>query len=69
MNGFDVDKAIAELIAMRVKRGADTPVGHRISNLIGQCENLRTATGLQRENLLKNIEETMADIKRMTPDQ
>lgn len=66
---LDIDKARAELIAMRLKHDADTPIGHRISNLIGQCENLRTATGQQRENLLKNIEDSMADIKRMTPDQ
>jgi integrase len=58
-----------ELIAMRVKHGSDTPVGHRISNLIEQCENLRTATGDQREHLIKNIERTMAEIKALTPEK
>jgi hypothetical protein len=67
---FDVEKARAELIAMRVKHGADTPVGHRISNLVKQCENLRSATtGKQRENLLKTIEQSMDEIRKMTPDR
>ena len=54
--GFELENTRRELIAMRVKHGADTPVGHRISNLIEQLENLRTAEGTQRENLLKFID-------------
>lgn len=58
-----------ELIAMRNKHGAETPVGHRISNLIEQCDNLRFATGDQREHLIKSIELSMTELKAMTPDQ
>ncbi len=65
---FDLENTRRELIAMRVKHGADTPVGHRISNLIEQCENLRTAEGVQRENLIRNIEKSMTEIKALTPE-
>lgn len=60
---FDIEQATAELIAMRVKHGADTPVGRRISDLIQQVNKLRTATGDQRENLIKLIEQSMTDIR------
>lgn len=66
---FDVEQATAELIAMRVKHGAKSPLGQRISNLIQQINNLKTATGKQREKLLKVIEESMADIRRLTPER
>lgn len=51
-----------ELIAMRNKHGAETPVGHRISNLIEQCDNLRFATGEQRAHLVKSIQRSMAEL-------
>lgn len=66
---FDVENARRELTAMRDKHGADTPVGHRISNLIEQVENLRSAAGEQRDNLIRNIQKSMDDIKRLTPDR
>lgn len=66
---FDLENTRRELIAMRVKHGAETPVGHRISNLIEQCENLRTAEGEQRANLIKSLEKSMTDIKAMTPEK
>lgn len=65
---FDFENTRRELIAMRVKHGANTPVGHRISNLIEQCENLRTAVGDQRANLLKSIDKSVTEIKALTPD-
>lgn len=66
---FDLENTRRDLIAMRVKHGAETPVGHRISNLIEQCENLRTAEGDQRANLIKSIDKSMADIKALTPER
>jgi len=66
---FDLENTRRELIAMRNKHGADTPVGHRISNLIEQCENLRTAEGEQRAHLIKFIDKSMADIKALTPER
>jgi hypothetical protein len=65
---FDLENTRRELIAMRVKHGAETPVGHRISNLIEQCENLRTAEGEQRAHLIKSIDRSMTEIKALTPD-
>lgn len=66
---FDLEKTRRELIAMRVKHGAETPVGHRISNLIEQCENLRTAEGEQRANLIRSIDKSVAEIKALTPEK
>lgn len=68
MMNFDLENTRRELIAMRVKHGAETPVGHRISNLIEQLENLRGAEGTQRENLIKFIDKSVAEIKALTPD-
>lgn len=36
-SGFDLEDTRRELIAMRKRHGAQSPVGHRISNLIEQC--------------------------------
>lgn len=66
---FDFENTRRELIAMRVKHGAETPVGHRISNLIEQCENLRTAEGEQRANLIKFIDKSVTEIKALTPEK
>lgn len=57
------------MIAMRVEAGANSALGHRISNLIEQIENLRDAEGEQRENLIKLIDKSMADIKALTPER
>lgn len=65
---FDLENTRRDLIAMRVKHGAETPVGHRISNLIEQLENLRGAEGTQRENLIKFIDRSVAEIKALTPE-
>lgn len=66
---FDLENTRRKLIAMRVEHGADTPLGHRISNLIEQIENLKDAEGVQRENLIKSIDKSMADIKALTPER
>lgn len=66
---FDIESTRRDLITMRNKHGADTPVGHRISNLIEQCENLRTATGDQRTHLIASIEQSMTEIRAMTPER
>ncbi len=62
-NDFDLKKARADLLALRVKVGADTPVGHRCSNLIEQLQNLEGATGEQRAGLLKGIARSIAEIE------
>lgn len=65
---FDIENTRRELIAMRLKHGAETPVGHRISNLIEQLENLRSAEGEQREHLIRFIDKSVTEIKTLTPE-
>lgn len=52
-----------QLIVKRGELGADTPRGHAASNLVEQLQNLITATGAQRENLLKMIPYQMARLQ------
>lgn len=59
---FDIEETRRQLIAKRVAAGADTEIGHRCSNLIEQLENIATATGDQRANLIKLIEASMRDL-------
>jgi hypothetical protein len=59
---FDHEDTRRKLIAKRNEIGADTPIGHRCSNLIEQLENLRDATGDQRAHLIKSIQKSMADL-------
>jgi hypothetical protein len=57
---FDIKKAQADLIAMRVKFGADSPKGRACYALIEQLQNLEGATGKQKENLHKLIRQSIA---------
>lgn len=43
-NDFDLAATRRDLIALRVKHGADTPTGHRCSNLLEQLENRAKST-------------------------
>lgn len=63
---FDLENTRRELIAMRVKLGADTPAGHRCSNLVEQLEHYRTAEGDQKAHLAKNIAAQMAELAKLT---
>lgn len=65
MMNLDHENTRRDLIALRVKYGADTPIGHRCSNLIEMLENYRTAEGDQKANLAKSIEQTMADLAKL----
>lgn len=42
MTGFEMENTRRDLIALRVKFGASSPVGHTCSNLIEQMETMRT---------------------------
>ena len=57
---FDFENTRRKLIATRVSVGAKTRRGHAASNLVEQLEHLQTATGAQRDNLLKAIPYQMA---------
>ena len=59
---FDHEDTRRQLIALRGKLGADTPAGHRCSNLVEQLENMRTAEGEQRAHLAKSIGRQMKEL-------
>ena len=59
---FDVENSRRHLIALRVKFGADTPKGHRCSNLIEQIQAMETAEGEQRANLQKAIKRSISEL-------
>lgn len=54
------------LIAMRVKYGADSPIGNRCSNLVEMLQNYEGASGDQRRALAKNIQKQMAELAKLT---
>ena len=62
-SGFDLEDTRRDLIAKRRAVGAKTRRGHAASNLVEQLENLQTATGAQRDNLLKAIPYQMARLQ------
>lgn len=66
INDFDPPKIRKHLTALRKQYGADSPVGNRCSNLIGQLEFLPKTTGDHRKGLEKNIADQVADLARLT---
>lgn len=63
---FDLETMRRSLIAMREFFGADTPEGHRCSNLIEQRENFETAvTPDQKDNLRKLMEEQIVGLEKL----
>ena len=65
-NDFDLKAIRKQLTALRTRHGADSPVGHRCSNLIEQLKNYEEATGEQRQELEKNIAKSVADLAKLT---
>jgi hypothetical protein len=59
---FDVENSRRHLIALRVKYGADSPKGHRCSNLIEQIKAMEGAEGEQRANLQKSIRKSIEEL-------
>lgn len=60
-----------DLIAMRERYGADTPIGHRCSNIIGQLESHHRCTTIselrtQLPTLTASIKKQMAELKALT---
>jgi len=55
----------AQLVALRSEAGADTPLGHRYSNLIEAIENFDAASD-RRIHLARLIDIQLADIRRLT---
>ena len=54
------------LIALRNKHGADSPAGHRCSNIIEQLQNMRDAEGDQRGHLVRALERQMQELANLT---
>lgn len=54
---FDLENTRRELIALRVKYGADSPVGHRTSNIIELMKQPVPPVAL--------IQRQMAELKRL----
>jgi hypothetical protein len=64
----DFEDLRKSLIAKRVRVGALTPVGRRISNLIEQLENFPKAeSDSQRENLRAGIARSIKEIDDLMP--
>ncbi len=64
---FDVENSRRHLIALRVRFGADSPKGHRCSNLIEQIQAMETAEGEQRAHLQKAIKRGIAELNAPDP--
>jgi hypothetical protein len=54
-SGFDLENTCRDLIALRVKHGADTPIGHRCSNL-----DVMLRKGAPAANIAKQMRELQA---------
>ncbi len=59
---LDFENTRRDLIAKRTAAGANTPIGHRCSNLIEQIDAYRTAEGEQRTNLAKSIKLSLTEL-------
>ncbi len=58
----DVHTIRKQLDALRVKHGADTPIGHRCSNIIELLKAHGIATGFRKAYLAFYIERQMAGL-------
>lgn len=62
---FEFERLRAYLIAKRNFYGADTPIGHGCSNVIGLWENRRGATEEQLVQIDKNLAKQMARLEAL----
>jgi hypothetical protein len=67
-NDFDLETIRAQLDALRAKHGADTPIGHRCSNLIEQLKNYEAATPDLRRDLEKFISRSVAELAALNAE-
>jgi hypothetical protein len=55
-----------QLIALRVKHGADSPIGHRCSNIIELLQNYEKAIAADHEaSIAKQISKQMLELERL----
>lgn len=63
---FDLEDTRRDLIAMRTKHGADTPIGHRCSNIIGQVEQvMRTIDPFWRRKMAHGIRKQITELANL----
>jgi hypothetical protein len=60
------EESARDPLKLRAKHGADTPIGHRCSNLIGQLGFYSQSVGETRKQLKRNIAQQVADLKALT---
>lgn len=66
----DFKQTRRDLIALRKKHGADSPIGHRCSNLLEQTENYAKETDRDaRKRLAAGIERQMAGLSALRRGQ
>jgi len=63
---FQLEDTRRRLISLRNKHGADSPAGHRCSNIIEQLQNMRDAEGDQRGHLVRALERQMQELANLT---
>lgn len=61
-----LDQTRRDLIALREAHGADTPIGHRCSNIVELIQKAQGATGDYLARLTFQIQVQTADLKRLT---
>jgi hypothetical protein len=54
------------LIAAREQYGADSPMGHRCSNIVGLLGNRRGAAGEQLSEIDKELAKQVAELERFS---
>ncbi len=64
-SGFDLGETRRQLIALRVKHGANSPIGHRCSNLAEMIQNTRDTPNFARKVLDASIMKQMAELQRL----
>lgn len=64
-NDFDPKTIRKSLDALRAKHGADTPIGHRCSNLIEQLKNYERGTG-DRWAIQQSMAKSVADLAKLS---
>lgn len=63
---LDPSRLYAYLIAKREFYGADTPVGHRCSNIVELLGNRRGAVGTQLTEIDKELAKQVAELERLS---
>lgn len=62
---FEFERLRSYLIAKREFYGADTPIGHRCSNVIELWQNRRGAEGEQLRQIDKNLALQMTELETL----